>query len=71
MFNKSRRGPVSMEYPILYQGKVFWFHGTISPIASAASHRPLFAFIGVDITERKQAEMEVRKNQARKRAAVT
>ena len=56
---------LSIEYPLVYKGKQGWYHGTLSLIPSQPNHSPRFAFVAVDITERKQAEMELRESEQR------
>jgi PAS domain S-box-containing protein len=53
-------GPVSFEYPSDFRSPGTWGLATVCPLNLAGSPRPRFAFLAVDITDRKRAESALR-----------
>jgi PAS domain S-box-containing protein len=53
---------LTREYPFDYRGRSAWFLGTFSPIPGALRR---VSFVLVDITERKEAQLEAERQQAR------
>ncbi len=53
-------GPVSFEYSSDFRSPGSWGLATVCPLSLAGSRRPRFAFLAVDITDRKRAEEELR-----------
>ncbi len=48
--------PTSLEYVLQYKGTETWFECSLCPIDAGATGWPRFAFVAVEVTERKRAE---------------
>ncbi len=71
-YEKSRRTrkPVSFEYQDKRGNKDVWLSATVNYLGTNPSGQPKFAYVVIDITERKQAEGELQKSENRFRALI-
>jgi PAS domain S-box-containing protein len=61
--------PRNMEFTMAVSGQIRWYYTTLSPITGESVGRPRFAFVTIDITERKRSEEVLRLSEERFRLA--
>ena len=71
-FNKSRKSgnPEIFEYKGVRENQEIWFHATVSYLGTPRGGYPRFAYVMLDITDRKRAESALRESEERMRFAL-